>query len=96
MNEKQEAEQYIQSILDVFAKNPTDESLNPMARILLENIDRVQKKAAEHEKQIDILNDEIKERQVKVNQIVKQIDLYRGETNGYVNLLLQFKGKPNA
>jgi len=82
---------YLNDILQKFNINPEDESLKETEKLLLSKIQAVQKAISEASKEIEQLNEEIRERQEKGNGLVQKLVHLQGQSQGYVDSLLALR-----
>jgi len=82
---------YLQDILQKFNADPEDPTLQTAEKVLLTKIQTTQQNIADVAKQIEELNNEIRERQEKGNQLVQQLVHLQGQSQGYVDSLLALR-----
>jgi len=85
------AQKYLQSLLDRFNANPQDETLTPVQRALLSQVQAVTKEISSLVVQGEEVNNEIVERQNKLVQLNQQVLLKRGQSQGLVEALLALR-----
>ena len=87
----EEKEAYLEGLLKIFKENPKSDKLGDTIKILLNQIQSTQQEVMMLTQQIDKLNNEIRERQEKGNELLQKLTLKRGESQGYVNIILKLK-----
>ena len=79
---------YLQAVLEKFNTDPNDPTLQKTEKILLSKIQVVQRDISELTKEVDRLNNEIRERQDKGQSLVEQIMHKQGQSQAYIDSLL--------
>jgi len=82
---------YLKELLEVFNKNPNSADLDDTTKILLGQIREVQQEVTGLSQQIEQLNNEIRERREKANNLVENLILKKGENQGHLNTLLKIR-----
>ncbi|KKM66172.1 hypothetical protein LCGC14_1483850 [marine sediment metagenome] len=82
---------YLNGLLEIFNADPKSTKLDDTTKILLGQIRGTQQEIVGLSQQIDKLNNGIKELRDKGNELVEKLILKKGESQGYVNILLKIR-----
>lgn len=83
-----EDQKYLQGISEKFNVNPEDTELTEVERVLLKKVILIEKEISELITQFNSLNEEMKERQEKINILTQQLTSKKGQSQGIVESLL--------